>query len=205
MKRSKKEVTPNWHPNFRIAEDLPDIKPIRTGFLINVAAVSICLILAYLFIQQEVKRMTLGNAIQTTRATVQETQATNSANLRKSADFVREAKKMEDLSEFYDSPVTAYNFLLDLSEIRPEGLIFDSITFREIETIVRRQVQKTYELAINGKTKDLIRLNEFKAMLSAMDAVEEYGGQVNENIQPPNETTGIYPYTIEVQLTPQQN
>jgi hypothetical protein len=36
---------PAWHPNFRSYEKLPDIKPVRTAFFVNGAAVSITLAL----------------------------------------------------------------------------------------------------------------------------------------------------------------
>ena len=38
MKRIKKDAVlaqSNWHPNFRIADSLPDLKVVRTDFFIN--------------------------------------------------------------------------------------------------------------------------------------------------------------------------
>ncbi len=202
MKRSKKEVTPNWHPNFRVADSLPDIKPIRTGFLINVAAVSICLGLIYMFGQQEMTRLSLGGKLKELETVKQASGALNTANLAKSNEFINNAKKLQDLMSFYGGPVTGYDFLIQLAGIRPEGLIFDNLTFTESTTIERRRPVTTYTLRISGDTKDLTTLDNFKAALNSMPVIEKSGGTVDETIFQRDERMGIFPYSIDVILQP---
>jgi len=41
----KKKDFPAWHPDFRVTDDLPDIKAVRTDFLINIGSVGLALAL----------------------------------------------------------------------------------------------------------------------------------------------------------------
>ena len=51
MKRTKKDAVtaqPNWHPNFRIADSLPDLKVVRTDFFINAISLSLAAVAVFL-------------------------------------------------------------------------------------------------------------------------------------------------------------
>src|SRR5581483_6069762 len=48
-------AVPSWHPNFRNAEALPDIKPVRTAFFVNGAAIFITVGLAVYFVLHELQ------------------------------------------------------------------------------------------------------------------------------------------------------
>lgn len=198
MKKSKKEVQPNWHPNFRIQSELPDIKPIRTGFIINSFAVVLCLGLALMVMQQELKRMSLNRTIADLRATVSANESSNREALQQSREFVEEVRKLQELEAFYEAPVSGYRFLLFLAEIRSENLVYDSVTLQESIRMDRRNEVTTFRVQIGGKSRDLLTLGEFKDYLENLPFVVANGGVVNETIYPRDENTGSFPFSIVV-------
>jgi len=201
LKRSKKEVQPNWHPNFRIQSELPDIKPIRTGFIINFVAVIVCIGLAALLVQQELKRMSLKESNSQLSGIVEDSRTTNQAYLKKSRDFASEVKPLQELENFYSSPILIYDFLIRLTEVRPDDLIYDTVNFTESNRMERRRQITSYRLQINGKTRDLATLGNFKSSIAELDFIEKYNGQVNETILTRDEATGVFPFNLVVDLS----
>lgn len=202
MKKSKKEVQPNWHPNFRIQSELPDIKPIRTGFIINFVAVAICASLAVILVQQEFKRINLSGSINILGGIVEQSRAANSAALRDSREFANNVKPLQEIERFYDAPLVIYEFLTQLAEIRPEDVIYDNINFTETTRMERRTPVTSYRLQINGKSRSLGILGEFKGAMENMEFVRANDGRVNETILPRDDATGVFPFTVMVELTP---
>ncbi len=198
MKKSKKEVQPNWHPNFRVQSELPDIKPIRTGFIINSLAVVICLGLALMVIQQELKRMSSNRLIADLRTTVSMNEDRNREALRQSKEFTEEVKKLQELEAFYEGPVSGYRFLLFLAEVRLESLVYDSVTLQESVRMDRRNEITTFRVQIGGKSRDLLTLGQFKSYLENLPFVVANEGVVNETIFPRDENTGSFPFSIVV-------
>lgn len=54
MTKKKQKSHPNWHPDFRLQEELPDIKPIRTDFLVNGIAWALAVFLIFGVVQREI-------------------------------------------------------------------------------------------------------------------------------------------------------
>jgi hypothetical protein len=202
LKKSKKEVQPNWHPNFRIQSELPDIKPIRTGFLINSAAVVICVALGFLVLQQELRRMNLNGSISELKATVKANEATNRSALKNSKEFVDKVKRIQEVESFYEAPTKGFEFLIGLAEIRPENLIYDNINFTESVRVERRNEITTFRVQITGQSRDMATLGEFKDFVSELPFVVRNNGNVNETILPRDENTGVFPFTLVVDFEP---
>lgn len=202
MKKSKKEVQPNWHPNFRIQSELPDIKPIRTGFLINFVAVAVCAALAVVLVQQELRRVSLNNSIEILDGVVQDSRAANAGHLRDSREFVNQIKHLQEIEKFYEAPVIIYELLILLANIRPDDVIYDNLNYTETVRMERRTAVTTYRLQINGKSRSLSILGQFKAAMEDLEMVKANNGTVNETILPRDDATGVFPFTIVVDLSP---
>lgn len=53
MKRHRKDSPPHWRPNFVNAAELPDIKVVRTNFIVNSIAVALALGMVFLIGKRE--------------------------------------------------------------------------------------------------------------------------------------------------------
>lgn len=202
MKKQKKEVQPNWHPNFRLADDLPDIKIIRTDFLINGGPGVLCALLLVVFVQGEIVRGGTRGEISKLQQKIQAEQGQNDAIVVQSQQFVQEGAKLVEVEAFYKTPVVPDALLLTLVEIKPENLIFKNVTYREAQVQDRRGLVTNYDLIITGETRDLVHLDKLKASLAGLDFVKAYQGTVNETIFSRNELTGVFPFQVDVKMAP---
>ena len=127
MSKSKKEMQPFWRPNFVNQAELPDIKVIRTGFIINFIAVTIALCVAFYLLQLEYRSYALGRTILTMEQQIRVSDSDDIENLKLSESFRESAQYIVEVEKFFDSPLLVHEFLYGLSEIKPEDLIFNSI------------------------------------------------------------------------------
>jgi hypothetical protein len=124
----------------------------------------------------------------------------NTASLKLSADFREAAESVAEVETFYLSPFLAHDFLFNLSQLRPDDLVFTEVSFRE-------NASKTgvgYSIAISGEVRFLTTLDEFKGIIGQWDmlAIEGYNLSVDEVVEGRNDTTGIFPYRLNIALTP---
>lgn len=152
--------------------------------------------------QQEMKRMSLANSIKELNSIVQESDAANSAALRNSRQFIQEVSKIQELEAFYEAPFIAYQFLIDLAEIRPDDLVYKSINVTETMRMERRNSVRVFRIQINGQAKSLQVLSDFKNAGANLDFIVESEGTVNETISPRDENTGVFPFTLVVDFEP---
>lgn len=201
MSRSSKDIQPHWRPNFVNPSKLPDIKVIRTDFIINSIAVTLLIGAAALLIQKEYRIWVLSNTIEGLEEQVTEASPANEANLKKSSEFRDVAKDVAEVEAFFLAPFTAHEFLAELAQLRPESLIFNEVSLREVEGDGRTV---TYRIRISGEVRHLTDLDAFKGMLDGWDMldVEGYSLSVDESVGDRDDATGIFPYRLSVDLLP---
>lgn len=110
--------------------------------------------------------------------------------------------KIKELEDFYDAPFQAYEFLIDLAEIRNKDLIYESINVTETLRMERRNAIRVFQIQINGQSKSLPVLGEFKNEAAALDFVVRSEGSVTETISPRDENTGVFPFTLAINFEP---
>jgi len=206
VSRSKKEVQPHWRPNFVNPAGLPDITVIRTDFIINAVAVVLMLLAGFYVLQRAYRSYSLGKTIADMRQQIRVAEGDDSMNLRLSAQFREAAATVAELEKFFASPVIAHVFLAEISNLKPEDLIFNKISFTES---LQKQGSKTvvvYRVNISGNVRSLTVLDEFKGELSSWDAlgVKGYALEIDEALQGRDAETGIFPYTLEITLRPEK-
>ncbi len=124
QKESKKEPIRNWHPNLRLADSLPDIKVVRTGFMVNLVAVIILVLLVGLNVQRELAILSTSSELGKLEQHIQGLKSQNDKSLRLSGQFKRNAKLLEDLSLFYGISYPPLEFLVPVVQNRPEDITF---------------------------------------------------------------------------------
>jgi len=205
VKSSKKDVQPYWRPNFVDASSLPDIKVIRTDFIINILALVLMLIVGFFLLQREFRAYTLGKTIQLLEREIRVSEADDSINIKLSEEFKQSAKHVAEMERFYLSPVLAHEFLAWLALVRPENLIFRQVSMSEAVVNQGGKVL-SYRINISGDVRSLTTLDEFKGELAAWEKLnlKGYVLDVDEALQGRDAETGIFPFTLEITLTPEK-
>ncbi len=197
-------MQPFWRPNFVNQSELPDIKVIRTDFIINFIAVTLALCVAFFLLQREYRSYSLGKTISDMEQQIRVADADDVENLKLSESFRSSALYVIEVEKFFDSPILAYDFLYKLSLIKPEDLIFNSVSLNE--SLIKQGAKDVvaYSINITGDAKNLTVLDDFKKVLEEAELLQVAGFdlEIDETLQGRDEKTGIFPYRLAVSLTP---
>jgi len=206
----QRDIQPYWRPDFKIQSTLPDIKIVRTDFIINAIAIALMLIAAFTLLQSEYRAYSLHRSIASMVQSIGETEANNDQSLKESERFRKSAQSVVELQDFFRAPFTAHELLAELAQLKPTGLIFSRVMLSN--AIIKQkgtdqteaQAQMTYEINITGDARGLMVLTEFKAALQASPSLNPDGFEVavDESMQQRNAKTGITPFRVSILLTP---
>jgi len=204
VSRGHKEMQPFWRPNFVNQSELPDIKVIRTDFIINFIAVTLALCVAFFLLQREYRSYALGQTISQMEQQIRIADADDVISLRLSESFRESAQYIIEVEKFFNAPLLAHEFLYGLSRIKPEDLIFNSVSLSESTLKQGGKSLVKYTININGDAKNLTVLDDFKKVLVEADLlkIEGFDLEIDETLQGRDEKTGIFPYRISIALTP---
>ncbi len=207
MSKAKKKTQPDWHPDFRITEELPDIKVVRTDFLVNGLALLLMLVLGVILAQRELKTIELNSQIESIRTELDTEAAENRANLALNKEFQEAMAKIEDLNRFYTEPFLLHQFLAGLATQKPDDIRFSGITIdRSIVDAKGKKKTVEYALTLNGQVRDPQVLFNFKQTLNDLldirgDFASPTDPLISENVSSTrNEVTGTFGFTLRVVL-----
>ena len=203
----KKEMQPFWRPNFVNQSELPDIKVIRTGFIINFIAVILALCAVFFLLQREYRAYSLGETIADMEQQIRAAEADDAENLKLSEAFRSSAQHVIEVEKFFGSPLKAHTFLYGLSAIKPEDLIFNSVSLGETSIKQGAKNVVAYNVNIAGDAKSLTVLDNFKQVLeeAPLLQVDGFALEIDETLQGRDEKTGIFPYRLAISLVPSAN
>ncbi|MGZ0708598.1 hypothetical protein ACWPKO_09685 [Coraliomargarita sp. W4R53] len=184
--------------------ELPDIKVIRTDFIINFIAMTLALCVAFFLLQREYRSYALSQTISQMEQQIRVADADDIVSLKMSESFRKSAQYIIEVEEFFDSPLLAHEFLYELSNIKPEDLIFNSVSLSESSLKQGAKSLVRYTINITGDAKNLTVLDDFKKVLVEADLLQISGFdlEIDETLQGRDEKTGIFPYRISITLTP---
>lgn len=166
----KKDGPPSWHPDFRNTEKLPDIKAVRTDFIINIFAIVLPLLLLVWLAVVELERMSLNASIADLNAQIEERQPENKKLLAQSEKFTDAAKVLTAYNNFHGGSIPPLDIALALTESRPEPVLFSTIVIRdEMERKGKKLIPTQmieFDGSIDGTAEDpLLVLQEYEAVL----------------------------------------
>lgn len=204
MSKSKKDVQPHWRPNFVNTASLPDIKAVRTGFIINFVSVVLMLLTGFYLVQREYRAYALSNTIDELEQRIRIGEPDDALSLKLSRKFRDQAAHIAELEQFYTSPALAHQLVKGLSEMRPKELIFKRISVAERLVQSDKKEFVSFTINITGEVRSLTVLDEFKGALASGDLLKFSGYElsIDEALQGRDATTGIFPYTLEITFTP---
>lgn len=201
-RKNRKKEFPAWQPEFRIAEDLPDIKAIRTDFLVNIGAVTLALFLVVWLAYREASINGLESDIETLRDAEKRLEGENMQVVSLNTRFMKRKRLFDDLARFYDSPFDVPRFLADIAQVRPAEIAFEEIAFQEVERVVDKKPERSYLLFFRGQTRSLKVIDEFKDALATLPYLENVDTAITEGANPRNPALNTFGFSIEVLLEP---
>ncbi|TVP78924.1 MAG: hypothetical protein EA353_07485 [Puniceicoccaceae bacterium] len=204
MNKKKKNIQPHWRPNFVNQSELPDIKVVRTDFIINIIAVACALSLVSVLVQREYRTKVLTDTIGRMEQTIEDGASRDRTSLQHNQRFRQSAEYVLEVGKFMDAPFLAHEMIRDLSLIKPADLIFRTLSLTEEVTGRGNSRQIGYRINIAGDALSLTALDDFKRILSTASQLQIPGFtiDVDENIQGRDERTGIFPYRMTIIMTP---
>jgi len=203
MSRGKKTIQPFWRPNFVNQSELPDIKVVRTDFIINFIAIALACGVAFFLLQREYRSHTLGQTIVDIEQRISAADAEDAASLKLSWSFRDSAQYIVEVESFLNTPLRVHEFLYSLSGVKPQDLIFKSISLSE-SAPAKGASALSYTIRITGDAKSLTVIDDFKKILTEADLLKlpEFDLEINETLQGRDEKTGIFSYSLAITLTP---
>jgi len=110
---------PNWHPNFRNTELLPDLKVIRTSFFVNLVCVTVASAAMLFTVFREYTAFNIRADISRSELRVDASKEQNAKLLAMNREFSEANRKFVDATHFVASPVVASDLLVALSKSLP--------------------------------------------------------------------------------------
>jgi len=101
---SKRDIQPYWRPDFKIQSTLPDIKVVRTDFIINCIVVALALVAVFSLLRQEYRAHVLRSSIAVIEKRINASEAADKLNLKRSEGFKKSAQSVVELQRFYRAP-----------------------------------------------------------------------------------------------------
>jgi hypothetical protein len=198
----KKKDFPAWHPDFRVTDDLPDIKAVRTDFLINIGSVGLALALLVYILYREANLYSLSNELATLQAEQARLTPENNEAVALNTRFLKQKHVFDDLSKFYDAPVDVPRFLTDIAAIRPADISFEEIAYQELQQASKESVTRTYRIFMRGQTRNLQDIDILKDALYELPYLQEMDTTITEDSNPRNTILNTFGFAVEVRFQP---
>ncbi len=150
MKKILKKQPPApipWHPDFRDLTTLPDVKIVRTSFFVNGISVLVLIGLLMLVGYHELERHGVKEEIENLEAQIAKNKARNTEVLRMHNEFRKEARMIEEVSQFVEGSFDFSTFFATLGDSMLPGMKISTVTYQDAGTRNKTPVK---ELQING-------------------------------------------------------
>jgi hypothetical protein len=134
-------VVPAWHPNLRIAENLPDTKVVRTAFFVNGAAMLIAIALALYLGIQEWKLHEVNKQIADWQRQIDRDKKQSAEAVKTYQDFKLEEAKTAEVVDFVASKPVISAIILRLGVMTPKKIALDSLDFKDGGVQIRATVK----------------------------------------------------------------
>lgn len=128
-KKSKAVAHEAWRPDFRNAERLPDIKVVRTDFLLNLVTAFIAVAIIGFVVYREYEASALASRVQTQLDEEKRLTPDDRAAQRATATFMTDLERLQEAASFSDTPVKADQYILRLAELLPVQGVFSNVDY----------------------------------------------------------------------------
>ncbi|MEY2881503.1 MAG: hypothetical protein RLZZ15_3883 [Verrucomicrobiota bacterium] len=162
-------LVPAWHPNFRNAEKLPDIKPVRTAFFVNGAAGLVALVALTLVGIREYNLRSLNAQIAEFDVQIGRTKRSSELAVASFKKFQAEEAKVLEVDAFVKSKPVVSDLLLHIGNTLPKNIALDTFDLRDAGLSLRFTVRGSSETAGDRANAYLEQLRTDKSLTDKFD------------------------------------
>jgi hypothetical protein len=124
-------LVPLWHPNFRVAERLPDVKVVRTSFFVNGVGLALALALLIYCGIQEYDLHELHVQIAEWDRQISATKAASDQDVRIFNQFQSQGRKAAEIKGFLTRDFVLSDFIVEIAQTLPKNITLDSISIHD--------------------------------------------------------------------------
>ncbi len=216
MSSKNKDMQPYWRPDFRDPATLPDIKVVRTDFLVNVFSVVVLALITVFVLQREYRAWALKGRIASLEEEIRLAEPDDRIYIKQSEQFRDAGKYILEMNTFYDVPFYAHELMVELARLKQEELLFTEVSMsEEIATRSKRTpgskvktVTKVveYQIRIDGEVheKHLDTFDLFKTSLRESEyfQVDGFDTKITEDMGGKDDGSNLFPYVLTIRLSP---
>jgi hypothetical protein len=162
---------PDWHPNFRNYEKLPDIKAVRTVFFINVGGISTVILFLGIVGYQEFNLLSLRRQKEETQAVISRDSRFSQQSISLFRQFQNEEKKNSELDAFIKARPELSRLLIHLGLTLPKNVALSSFELKSQELFLRGIVRGAPELASGTANSYEAQLRKDKTLAAFFEDV----------------------------------
>ncbi len=211
----------SWYFDFRITQALPDIKFIRTNFVLNALSLIFFLVVAVVFMHHYMVLSEQVDEVVSLQTQINVLSKSNKESLVASAQFKERVKALKEFSAFYAYDLFLASLLEDLARDCPEELNFETLSYvfkNEVDGGAARggyaqqtQAQKSQErvprviIMISGAVKGsaqeaLVLLDDYKRLLKSMSIFGRYIEAISVVPKDRTENSQLVSFSISINL-----
>jgi hypothetical protein len=138
---SAASASPAWHPNLRIAEQLPDTKVVRTAFFINGIGAFLAIVLALFLGHEEWTLHGVRKEISEWQRTIDQDKKESQGFVSLYGQFKAEEAKANEVVDFVASKPALSEIILRLGSITPKKIAFDALDFKDSGITIKATVK----------------------------------------------------------------
>jgi hypothetical protein len=207
-RKKKPEVTYNWHPNFRVVAALPDIKQVRTGFLVNFVAIFLAMVALGFLLYIEVNIYKVNVESGRFESQIADKENENTKDVAFSTQFYTQSKGLQFVAGFLNQDIPPLDLLDVLAAARPTNILFQSISIDSPVSDSSGNTKKgegqhvTVSGTLTGEAQDLTALDVLTQKLLAAPVLKSrVADPVRDcKVQSSREAPGIFSFTITIAL-----
>jgi len=197
--RKRSESKARWHADFRLVDQLPDTKVVRTKFIINIFFMALFSLLLAVVGYREINKIGIRQSIASLQTEIESRNTTNRKLSEVSRDFRQMANKVDDLKAFKSTPIRPAWLLVELSRIRTPDVIYDNVDYEKIWDNVGKEV--IYRVRLSGKGRTTADIAELKSRLAILELAENWSIRILEEGNPSKDTaSGIFSFVIALEI-----
>ncbi|MCH8474178.1 MAG: hypothetical protein LAT55_03010 [Opitutales bacterium] len=175
MKSKKKQ--PNfrpWHQDFRMPDELPDIKAVKTNFLVNTVAGFILAVLIIFFLIKHLEVNRLENELAYLEERIERAEPRSNNYSKLNREYQEERSRLDEVDNFLSRPFFITRLVKEFVESAPERLETRSFRYNGSNVeVLARYLPDPQILELQGQEQ---AFDETLAM------VREFGDSIQETV-----------------------
>lgn len=137
----------NWRPDFRVADQLPEVSAVRTKVFVPGIAASVAIVFVLFILFQEYRAMRIGEDIAKLREEIASYDERHDEKVDLNAEFLALTRTVDEVLEFKQGVLTGSDYLLTVSSNLLDGMYLDRVEYLDHKADIEGSVEVPAEEA----------------------------------------------------------